>query len=169
MSEENLPERPPAPEQRAFRAVLAPHRSLSRAGFLLLMSAVGLVSFIAGVAFLMIGAWPVFGFFGLDVALVYAAFQLNYRSARLHETVAIEDGALKLTRVHPSGRRESFAFNPYWVRIRLSEGRFGRADLRLASHGRELSFGRFLTDEQKRELADTLQGALVAARGGPRI
>jgi uncharacterized membrane protein len=169
MSEENLPERPPAPEQRAFRAVLSPHRSLSRAGFLLLMSAVGLVSFIAGVAFLMIGAWPVFGFFGLDVALVYAAFQLNYRAGQLCEVVAIEDGALTLTRVHPSGRRESFDFNPHWVRVRLSEGRFGRTDLKLASHGRELSFGRFLTDEQKHEFADTLRGALVTARGGPRV
>ena len=169
MSDQNLPAPPPAPRDKGFRAVLSPHRSLSPAGFLLLMSGIGLVSFVMGMAFLMMGAWPVFGFFGLDVALVYAAFRLNYRSGRLHETVEIEDGTLTLTRVQPSGRRESFDFNPYWVRVRLSEGRFGRTDLRLASHDRELSFGSFLTDEQKREFADALRGALVAARGGPRI
>jgi len=169
MTDENLPGRQPAPRAEGFRAVLAPHRSLSPTGFLLLMLALGLVSFVTGVAFLMIGAWPVLGFFGLDVALVYLAFRLNYRSGRLYETVEIEDGAMTLTRVHPSGRTESFDFNPYWVRVSLKEGRWGSSDLRLASHGRELSFGRFLTDEQKLEFADTLRSALVAARGGPRI
>jgi uncharacterized membrane protein len=169
MSETNLPRRLSEPREKGFRAVLQPHRSLSPTGFLVLMLAVGLVSFIAGVAFLMMGAWPVFGFFGLDVALIYLAFRLNYRSGRLVEVVVIADGVLTLTRVHPSGRRESFDFNPHWVRVALREAPAGPLDLRLASHGRELTFGRFLTEDQKREFADTLRSALVAARGGPRI
>jgi uncharacterized membrane protein len=169
MSEEKLPERSRGPSERGFRAVLQPHRSLSPAGFLVLMLAVGLVSFIAGVAFLMMGAWPVFGFFGLDVALIYLAFRLNYRAGRLVEIVEIADGVLTLTRIHPSGRSESFDFNPHWVRVALREAPSGPPDLRLASHGRELTFGRFLTEDQKHEFADTLRSALVAARGGPRI
>ena len=67
----------------SYQAVLTPHRSLGPRGFLILMSAVATVSFVAGFAFLLMGAWPVFGFFGLDVALVYLAFKLNYRAARL--------------------------------------------------------------------------------------
>ena len=43
------------------------------------MVAIGAVSFVAGVVFLLMGAWPVFGFFGLDVLLLYWAFRLNYR------------------------------------------------------------------------------------------
>ena len=86
------------------------------------------------------GAWPVFGFFGLDVALIYAAFKLNYRSGRLYETVELTPETLTITRVHPSGKQESFDFNPYWVRVRLAEVPQGRTDLRLASHGREFSF-----------------------------
>jgi len=169
MSDDDLPEQREAVPDRGFRAVLSPHRSLSPTGFLLLMTAVGIVSFIMGMAFLLMGAWPVFGFFGLDAALVYLAFRLNYRSGRLREVVEIERGALTLTRMHPSGRRESFTFNPYWVRVNLQVGRSGLLDLRLASHGRELSFGRFLTDDQKREFADVLRGALITARRGPRI
>ena len=169
MSEENLPGQAPEPREKSFRAVLQPHRSLSATGFLVLMLAVGLVSFVTGVAFLLMGAWPVFGFFGLDVALIYLAFRLNYRSGRLVEVVQIADGALTLTRIHPSGRRESFDFNPHWVRVSLREAPSGPPDLRLASHGRELAFGRFLTEDQKRAFADTLRSALVTARGGPRI
>jgi len=147
-----------------FHAVLTPHRSLSPRGFLTLMGAVASISFVAGLAFLLIGAWPVFGFFGLDVALIYAAFKLNYRSGRLYETVELTPDVLTVTRVSPSGKAESFDFNPYWVRVHLTEGPQGRTDLRLASHGREFSFARFLTDDERRDLSKALAGALAQAR-----
>jgi uncharacterized membrane protein len=152
-------------EQRRFRAVLHPHRSLGPTGFLVLMTAIGAVSFVTGMVFLAMGAWPVLGFFGLDVALVYVAFRLNYRSGRLYEMVELTPEALTVTRVHPSGKRECFDFNPYWVRVRLAEGPHGRTDLRIASHGRELAFGRFLTDDERRDFSDALAGALVETRG----
>jgi uncharacterized membrane protein len=152
-------------EQNRFRAVLHPHRSLGPTGFLVLMTAIGAVSFVTGMVFLAMGAWPVLGFFGLDVALVYVAFRLNYRSGRLYEMVELTPEALTVTRVHPSGKRECFDFNPYWVRVRLAEGPHGRTDLRLASHGSELAFGRFLTDDERRDFSDALAGALVEARG----
>jgi uncharacterized membrane protein len=155
--------------EEAFRAVLTPYRSLSALGFLALMCAVGLISFVMGAVFLAMGAWPVFGFLGLDVLLIYLAFRLNYRAGRQYEIVELTRDLLTLTRVNPSGRHESFHFNPYWVRVQLRERRHGRADLCLASHGRVLSFGRFLTDDEKREFADALKGALVGARGGPRV
>ena len=156
-----------APGKRdGFRAVLYPHRSLSPTGFLILMSAIGGVSFVTGMAFLLKGAWPVFGFFGLDVALVYAAFKLNYRSGRAYETVELTSENLVVTRVHPSGKRESFDFNPYWVRVRLAELPQGRNDLRLAASGREFAFGRFLTDDERRDFSHTLSGALAETRGG---
>ncbi len=104
----------------AFRAVLHQHRSLSPTGFLILMSLFGGVCFVTGIVFLAMGAWPVFGFFGFDVALVYLAFKLNYRAGRLYETVELSREMLRVTRVHPSGKRENFDFNPYWVRVLLS-------------------------------------------------
>ncbi|MFA5900215.1 MAG: DUF2244 domain-containing protein [Hyphomicrobium sp.] len=147
-----------------FSAVLYPHRSLSPTGFLVLMAAVGGISFITGMVFLLKGAWPVFGFFGLDVALIYVAFKLNYRSGRLYETVELTPQALKITRVHPTGVEESFDFNPYWVRVRLAERPQGGNDLRLASHGREFAFARFLTDDERRDFSQALSNALAQAR-----
>src|SRR3954447_19736214 len=117
MSGANVPSWP-APE---FRARLMPHRSLGPAGFVVLMSGVALASFATGLVFLLMGAWPVMGFFGLDVLLVYAAFRLNYRSGRQYELVELTPAALTVTRVHPSGRTESFDFNPFWVRLNLRE------------------------------------------------
>lgn len=154
----------PKQEEGVFRAVLHPHRSLGPTGFLVLMSAIGAVSFVTGMVFLLMGAWPVFGFFGLDVALIYFAFRLNYRAGRLYELVELTPEKLTVTRVHPSGKHESFDFNTYWVRVRLAEGPQGRTDLRLASHGHELSFGRFLTDDERRDFSGALSGALYEAR-----
>lgn len=156
-------------EPGAFRAVLAPHRSLGPTGFLTLMVALGAISFVTGVLFLAAGAWPVLGFFGLDVLIIYIAFKLNYRSGRLYETVELTPERFTLTRVHPSGRQEQFDCNPYWARVNLREWPDGRTVLSIMSRGKELAFGRFLTDEERRGLAQALREALLAARGGVRI
>ena len=148
----------------AFRAILHPHRSLDPRGFLILMLAIGTISFVMGVVFLSMGAWPVFGFFGLDVLLIYVAFRLNYRSGRAYEVVELTPAVLTLTLVEPSGRQKSFEFNPYWVRVRLSERPDGRTNLRIASHGREFEFARCLNDDERREFARVLEGALATAR-----
>ena len=151
-------------EDGAFSAVLHQQRCLSPTGFLILMTAIGSVSFVAGMVFFLMGAWPVFGFFGLDVALIYLAFKLNYRSGRLYETVELNPKMLTVTRVHPSGKTENFDFNPYWVRVLLAQRPDGRTDLRLASHGHEFSFGRFLTDDERRDFSNALSIAISQAR-----
>jgi uncharacterized membrane protein len=147
-----------------FRAVLTPHRSLGPAGFLIFMTALSAVSFVSGMAFLLSGAWPVLGFFGLDVLLVYVAFRLNYRSGRQYETVEVDRERVTVTQVDPWGRAKSFEFNPFWVRLDFDEGTDGRTALSLRGQGRRLSFGHFLTDDERRAFAGALGSALSDAR-----
>jgi uncharacterized membrane protein len=156
-------------ELGAFHAVLTPYRSLAPSGFLILMIALGAMSFITGVVFLVAGAWPVLGFFGLDMLLVYVAFKLNYRSGRAYETLDLTPERFTLTRVHPSGRQEQFYCNPYWARVNLREWPDGRTILSIVAQGKELAFARFLTDDERRDLAAALKDALLQARGGVRI
>jgi len=144
--------------------MLTPHRSLGPKGFMVLMSAVCLVSFGTGLLFFMLGAWPVIGFMGLDVALIYIALKLNYRAARLYETVDLTPAALTVTRVQPSGKAQVWDFNPYWVRLKLNE-RIGRStELSLASHGNRLIFATFLTDLEREDFAQALSAALSASK-----
>ena len=153
-----------APDSR-FSAVLLPHRSLGRKGFIILMGVIAVVSFLTGLAFYMKGAWPVLGFFGIDVLLIYGAFRLNYRAARIYETVELSVSELKVTRFHPSGRAESWTFNPYWVRLELEESESSANRMSLRSHGRVLPFGNFLSDDEKRGFAHALGAALYDVRG----
>ncbi len=157
-----LPVQPPG-----LHVVLSAHRSLGPTGFMVLMTLFGGVSFITGVMFLTVGAWPVLAFFGLDVALVYLAFKLNYRAGKIHELVDLTPQSLTITRIHPSGARENFDFNPYWARVALEEWPDGRTDLRIASHGHEFPFARFLNDDERREFAEILRDALIANRTAP--
>src|SRR3990170_732078 len=113
-------------EPALFSARLAPHRSLGRAGFIVLMALLAGASFAAGIAFLLIGAWPVFGFLGLDVLLVYLAFRANYRAAAAFEEVLVTPSALTVRKVSHRGRVSEWTLNPVWVRLdRETHAEFG--------------------------------------------
>ncbi len=146
-----------------FDAVLHPHRSLSPTGFVVLMAGVGTISFAAGLFFLLHGAWPVLGFFGLDVALIFLAFRLNFRSGKQFETLTLDRRALELRRVAPNGGETAWRFEPYWARVTLdNDGR-----LHLVSRGRDVTFGAFLNDEERESLRDALTAALYGWRHRP--
>ena len=155
----------PPQEARTFRAILHPNRSLPQTGFLFVLAFIGLVSFASGVAFTLMGAWPVMGFYGLDVLAIYVAFKINYRSGKAYELVELSPDLLKITQVQPSGLSRTFDFNPYWVKVLLNEWPDGSADLKLALHGNEFEFARFLNPDEKKDFAQALRNALSIARG----
>ncbi|WP_085883442.1 DUF2244 domain-containing protein [Oceanibacterium hippocampi] len=147
-----------------FDAVLRPHRSLGPHGFAILMIAIAGISFAAGLFFFLIGAWPIFGFFGLDVLLIYLAFRFSYRDARAFEAIRLQDDALIVRRVDRHGRFEECRFQPNWLRLDLEEPETGPGMLVLTSHGRSVSVGRFLTRDERQELTAALRGALDRLR-----
>lgn len=147
-------------------AVLHPHRSLTPAGFLILMAILASLSFAAGIAFLSVGAWPVLGFFGLDVALVYAAFRLNYRTGRAYQTVQLSQTELLVRDIDPRGRVRSWRFEPTWLRVELEMPPGPRSALALCSHGGTLVIGAFLTPEEKEDFAGALRDALRRRHDG---
>jgi len=152
--------------QSLFTAVLKPHRSLGPRGFLALMGLLAAVSFAAGIAFLVVGAWPVFGFFGLDLALVYLAFRASYRSGQAREEIDMTAEALTLRRFAPNGRLVSeIILNPYWSRLQLERDHEGRLTrIRLASHGARHELADALGPTAREGLAAALSQALAAVR-----
>jgi uncharacterized membrane protein len=157
-----------APEPALFSAVATPHRSLGRAGFLIVMAAVTGVSFVAGVVFLLLGAWPVFGFFGLDVLLVYWAFRANYRAAAAFEEVTVTACELRVRKVSHRGKASEWSFNPLWVRLeREDHEEFGLEHLFLVSRGRRLPIANLLGPQEKESFAAALGAAIGEAKRGP--
>lgn len=147
-----------------FERVLLPHRSLAPRAFQLLMLLLGLLSLGASIVFLFVGAWPVCGFFGLDVGLLYLAFRVSYRSARQHERLCLADDQFTVERVSIRGERRMWRFQPFWLRVVLEERLDESNRLSVASHGRTLVIGDFLPPSSRRELAASLRGALARWR-----
>ncbi|EDP62165.1 hypothetical protein BAL199_11321 [alpha proteobacterium BAL199] len=147
-----------------LNVVTYPHRSLNSTGFLILMAALCGGSFIIGMVFFLSGAWPVVGFLGLDVLVVYVAFRMNYRAALAYETITLTPAALEVTQVDSRGRSRRSTFQPYWLAVEMDDPPRRASRLTLRSHGRSLEIARFLNSEEKAELARTLRHAIRQSR-----
>jgi uncharacterized membrane protein len=159
---------PQPTEPELFSALLTPHRSLNRTGFLMLMGFLTAVSFAAGLAFLLMGAWPVFGFFGLDVLVVYWAFRVNFARGRATEEITVTASELRVRRVSHRGHVVEWVLNPLWVQLdRKTHAEFGIERLYLVSRGRRVSIASFLGADEKASFSKALLAALQAARRGP--
>ena len=158
---------PGAAEPILFSALLTPHRSLNHTGFMLVMAFLTLISFAAGVAFWMMGAWPVFGFFGLDVLAIYVAFKINFRRARASEEISVTPSELRVRRTSHRGHVVEWVLNPLWVQLdQIAHEEFGIERLYLVSGGRRVSIGSFLGPDEKASFASALRAGLAAARRG---
>jgi uncharacterized membrane protein len=168
MTAHNRSDNGPDGEPTIFSAIITPHRSLSRTGFLAVMALIGGVSFFGGVLFYVIGAWPVVGFLGVDLLLVYAAFRVNYRAAAAFEEVTVTPSELRVRRVSHRGEVAEWTLNPVWTRLdRETHEEFGLLRLFLVSRGRRLSIASFLSPMEKESFAAALSAALGEAKRGP--
>ena len=150
-----------------FRALLTPHRSLGRTGFLVLMGALGFAWLVTGLFFLSAGAWPVFGFFGLDLLAIYIAFRVNYRAARIREEVSVSRTALDIRKVAPSGRAVEHRFNPFWARFSVARhSEIGITRMAVEGEGRAVPIGSFLNPDDRESFAQAFGDALATAKRG---
>ncbi len=154
-------------EPVVYAVTLAPHRSLSQRGFVIVMLVIAGVSFASGVTFLAMGAWPIFGFFGLDVLLIYLAFRANFRAARAREHIRVTPSVLEVREVPVTGAETTVSLNPFWTRIwRQDDEDHGTLDLALVSGRTTVPVGRFLGPMEKAILARDLTEALTTVKRG---
>jgi len=135
---------------------------------MVLMGAVCAVSFGTGLLFYLLGAWPVIGFMGLDVLLVYWAFRANYRAAAAFEEVVVTHSELRLRKVSHRGKDAEWTLNPVWTQLqRETHEGYGLVRLSLVSQGRRLAIAGFLGPREKESFAEALSAALGEAKRGP--
>ena len=159
----------PPSEALLFEDTLIPHRSLGPKGFRRLMAAAFAASTAISIPFYLMGAWPIVGFFGLDVAAIYFAFRANFRSAHDCEQFRLSYFEFEFARITREGGRRAWRLTPNWVRLeRVDDEDYGLQRLTLHSRGSAWQIGRGVGPERKAEFADALTSALAEARRGPR-
>ena len=141
-----------------FATSLGPHRSLSPEGFRWLIRGAIAANLLVGLPMLLLGAWPVLGFMGLDVWLLWFLFKRSYLDARCSETLLLTDRELIIDRVAPDGEREQHRLDAYWLRVEL----LGESErLVLVSRGNRVVIGRFLAPAERQHVAEQLKAALA--------
>ncbi len=156
----------PTAQPPVLDVVLRPHRSLSAHGFWLLMALLCAISFVGGIVLWAIGAWPVIGFVGADIALVYIAFRASYARAHEYERLHLTPDRLTIERVDHWGKVDRVELQPYWLRVDLSGSVEEGNRLALTSHGRSTVIGGFLAPAERARVAELLRHGLAGVRGG---
>ena len=128
---------------------------------------VALVGFGTGIAFLIMGAWPVFGFCGLEVLLICVWVSGSTIAAAGCTSASASRRASSPSSATRSTARRDWTFQPYWLRVDFEEEESGRGELTLSSHGRTLVVGAFLSPDERIELADALRSELRKLREAP--
>lgn len=150
-----------------FSAVLHPHRSLNLRGVRLVMVLVALASCIASIPFIVLGFWPVAGFYGLDVVLLFFALRASLAEARSSEEVRVSALEVLLRKNPVKGPSAEWRFNPAWTRLHREEHEeFGVQRLALVSRGQSVGLAAFLSPDEKANFGDALSAALAEARQG---
>ena len=160
---------PDADGAAIFAARLFPHRSFTPAAARRLIVAASVGSGLFSLPFYLMGAWPIVGFLGLDVAALWFAFRMSFRAARAYEDYRLTYLELELARVSPRGARREWRFNPAWVTLERGETDAPAQPLALRSGGRRLEIAAFLGPDEKARFAGALGQALGEARRGRRF
>lgn len=152
-------------EQPVFAAELTPYRSLGIKGFKVFLLIAALMSLVHIFVFVVIGAWPIVFFFGLDFLLLFGAFWLNYRSARAREEISVSRTDVAVRKFNPAGRMTEYRFNPFWTRFNISRHQeIGIVSMRLSDRQRTTDIGSFLNRDDRETFAAAFSGALATVK-----
>ena len=149
-----------------FAARLTPHRSLGPRGVKIVCGFAASLLLIPGLVFYFLGAWPVFGFMGLDVAALYFALTWSLRDGRRFEEVTLWADRLEVRRGAPRQADVVETYNPFYVRLLVDldfDEHTTAIRLRLPDH--EVPVGAFLNPDDKASFAQAFGTALRKARG----
>ncbi len=150
-----------AGESVGFTLVARRNNSLSSAGRHLVVGSLATISLVISLAFAVQGAWMILPFAGLEVLAIYLAFRCLERHAGDFESLSIQDDRVLIVR-RERGEVSRHEFNRYWAQVVLQPSRWGRqVVLALRSHGRQVEFGRHLSEEQRVEAARSIRTRLT--------
>lgn len=154
-----------APETIVYLdATLTPSRSLSPRAFTITMAIIAGVSFLAGLSFMRMGAYPVIGFFGLDALAIWLAFRYSFRQLEQKTCVRVTAKSVDLQHFKPGKDTKHVSIPTTFAQVRLEYPDRRPSELSIAHAGTAWVIGRFLTPNERKSLKSALTLAIQHAR-----
>ncbi len=148
---------------------LAPHCSLTPRTALLFFGSVCFATFgVAGAATLL-GYWPVLPFAGAEMLLL--GWALNTSMNRRHEREHIDVTETEVIIEYSTGAPRRVVFPRHWARVKIRgpKSPLHRAHLVIESHGRAYEVGKFLSEEERLQLASHLGRVIGGMNQSPAM
>jgi len=157
----------PGPEHRIE---LTPNCSLTPRGARVFVVSLAALTFGLALLFALRGFWPVLPFAGLEVALLAWAVRASLRKGSEREVIVVSDRNVVIERRSTAGSSQT-VFPRHWSRVTLRDPQAALHPSRLTieSHGRACEVGRFLTEEERRGLAERLRRLVGKTSESPAL
>lgn len=144
--------------------VIAPHRSLTPRGAVVLLAVVMAFNVMVAIFLLVVGAPPVLPFLGLDVLALWLALRASDRAARRVERVQVTAEAVTVSREDEKGARTVWTSPTAFTRVGVDHLGEHETRVRLMIYRRRLTLARSLSPDERTRFANALQDAIRAAR-----
>jgi uncharacterized membrane protein len=128
---------------------------------LLVFGSLGVFTLGIAAVFALVGAWPVAPFAGLECLALFVAYRWLQRHDEDYELITIE-GDNVIVETRNGSKRERAPMSRFWARVVVEDATGGKKRVFLSAHGREIEFGRLLSDEAKLSVAKRLRAKLTA-------
>lgn len=128
---------------------------------------------IAGTAALL-GFWPVLPFAGAEMLLLGWALRSNMQRRFEHEVIHVSEGEVIIEHWRHAVRDANprrFVFPRHWARVKIRRPKspLHRSQLVIESHGRAREVGKFLTEEERLQLAVELRQLIGDMNQSPAL
>jgi uncharacterized membrane protein len=150
---------------------LAPHCSLSTRGALLFFASVCSTTFSIALIATFLGFWPVLPFAGAEMLLLAWALKANMARRFQHEHIDVTEQEVVIEYTFTRAAPRRIVFPRHWARVKIRRPKspMHRAQLVIESHGRVCEVGKFLTEEERRQLAAELQLLIGGMNQSPAL
>jgi uncharacterized membrane protein len=145
-------------------AWITPNRSLPRGGFIVLLCVLAAYNLLVAGLLLLIGAFPVPIFLGLDFLGVFVAFRISYRRGQVGERVQVCAEQVKVLRGRDGRERMVWTSPTAFTRVQVEQPGEHEARVRLRLSARSLDVGASLSPEERTDFGSALQQAIASAR-----
>jgi uncharacterized membrane protein len=145
-------------------AVLEPPRSLTTRGLNRVMLILGAFSAVFSLGFLLVGAWPVVGFLGAEILVLWLVFQWSFRAQTARTYVRVTADEVDVRKVDGWGRERRASMASHFARVEFDRTATGPNALRLATSRTAYPLGEFLTPRERETFARRLMQAISDAR-----
>ncbi|MDZ7751690.1 MAG: DUF2244 domain-containing protein [Gammaproteobacteria bacterium] len=137
--------------------IVRPNQSLTWAQMKGVFMAVAAVSITVGLGFTAMGYWPVLPFAGLELLTLGYCFYGCARRSEIREVITVDAGTVTVERGRKAPERR-WQFQRHWTSVKLMSpaAAWHPSRLELREKGTRVEVGGFLTESERRQLADEL-------------